>query len=410
MCDQCGNPSHKTKGDKLPRREFLTAGASALAAGAALTSGIIEANAQTTDSLSLATLGKSPFQIRAYAAASATSGFAPITITRRALQPHDILIDILYAGICHSDIHTVHADWGAPRYPVVPGHEIIGRIIAVGDQVAKFKVGDIAGIGCMVDSCGICENCLNDREQNCLNGATFTYDSPDKINGGRTYGGYSDKIVVTEHFAIRIPSNVDLAAFTPILCAGVTNFSPIRHWKLQPGQKFAVVGLGGLGHMALKLGAAHRANVTVFTTSEGKIEDAKRMGAKEAYLWTDEDAFARNANSFDLMISTVPVSYPMQPFMNMLKLDATFVNVGALGELQGGLSGMMNGFGRKSLAGSMIGGIAETQEVIDYCAARNIKSDIELIKPDQIDRAYERVIAKDVRYRFVIDFASTKAT
>ena len=254
-----------------------------------------------------------------------------------------------------------------------------------------------------------CENCLDDREQNCLNGTSFTYDSPDKVSGGYTYGGYSDRIVVNERFVIRIPPRVNLAAYAPLLCAGVTTFSPMRHWKLEKNQKFAVVGLGGLGHMALKLAHAMRADVTVFTTTKEKLDDAKRMGAQEAILWSDREAFSRLANSFDLMISTVPVSYPMQPFMNMLKLDATLVNVGALGELTSGLSGMANGFGRKSLAGSMIGGIAETQEVIDYCAARHIESDIELITPDQIDRAYQRVIDKDVRYRFVIDFASGKA-
>jgi len=407
MCDLCGNPDHVKEIGELPRRKFLSAGVTALAAGSVLAASRSSVLAQKSDSNS-ETLGETSFKTRGYAAASATSGFLPIDITRRALGPKDVLIDTLYVGVCHSDIHTVHGDWGPPNYPVIPGHEIIGRIIAVGDEVTKFKIGDIGGVGCMVDSCGSCENCLNDREQNCLNGATFTYDAPDKVSGGRTYGGYSEHIVVTEGFVIRIPPQVDLAAYAPLLCAGVTNFSPIRYWKLESGQKLAVLGLGGLGHMALKLGVAHRADVTVFTTSARKIADAKRMGAKETYLWTDEEAFTRNAGNFDLMISTVPVSFAMQPFMDMLKLDATLVNVGALTVLEGGLNGQINAFGRKSLAGSMIGGIAETQQVIDYCAARNIKSDIELITPDQLDRAYERIIAKDVRYRFVIDFASSK--
>lgn len=404
MCEACGNLNGQ-KHASLPRREFLKkSGATVLAAGAVVGASSSNSRAQATPPI-----GKEPFETRAYAAKSKTSGFAPITIVRRALGAQDVLLDILYVGICHSDIHAVHSDWGATHYPVVPGHEIIGRVIAVGADVTKFKVGDIGGVGCMVDSCGTCENCLDEREQNCLNGTTFTYDSPDKISGGFTFGGYSERIVVNERFVIRIPPKVHLAAYAPLLCAGITTFSPMRHWNLEKNQQFAVVGLGGLGHMALKLAHAMRADVTVFTTTEGKIADAKRLGAKEAYLWSDKEAFGRLANSFDLMISTVPVSYPMQPFMNLLKLDATLVNVGALGELTGGLSGMANGFGRKSLAGSMIGGIAETQEVIDYCAARHIEADIELIKPDEIDRAYERVMAKDVRYRFVIDFASGKA-
>lgn len=404
MCEACGNLNEQ-KHSPLPRREFLkTSGATVLAAGAMIGAATNNSQAQSNPSV-----GKEPFETRAYAAKSKTSGFSPITIVRRALGAQDVLLDILYVGICHSDIHTVHSDWGSTHYPVVPGHEIIGRVIAVGAKVTKFKVGDVGGVGCMVDSCGTCENCLDEREQNCLNGTTFTYDSPDKISGGFTFGGYSERIVVNERFVIHIPPQVHLAAYAPLLCAGVTTFSPMRHWKLVKNQKFAVVGLGGLGHMALKLAHAMRADVTVFTTTEGKIADAKRLGAKDAFLWSDKQAFDRLANRFDLMISTVPVSYPMQPFMNLLKLDATLVNVGALGELTGGLSGMANGFGRKSLAGSMIGGIAETQEVIDYCAARHIEADIELIKPNEIDRAYERVMAKDVRYRFVIDFASGKA-
>lgn len=284
-------------------------------------------------------------------------------------------------------------------------HEIIGRVRDVGSAVTKFKVGDIAGVGCMVDSCGVCENCLADREQNCLNGATFTYAAPDKVSGGVTFGGYSDAIVVTEKFAIRIPPGVNLAAMTPILCAGVTTFSPMQHWKLQAGQRIGVVGLGGLGHMAVKLAVARRAEVTVFTTSPGKIEDAKRLGAKEAVLWTDAAAMQKQANRFDLIISTVPKPYQMQPVIDVLKLDATLVNVGALGSLEAGLDGMRMAFGRKSLAGSMIGGVAETQEIIDYCVARKITADVEVITPDQIDRAYDRVRAKDVRYRFVIDMS-----
>jgi uncharacterized zinc-type alcohol dehydrogenase-like protein len=289
----------------------------------------------------------------------------------------------------------------------VPGHEIVGRVRAVGPAVTRFRVGDAAGVGCMVDSCGTCESCLADREQNCVNGTTFTYDSDDRVSGGPTYGGYSDRIVVSDRFVIRIPPGAALAAMTPVLCAGITTFSPMQHWKLEPGQRLGVVGLGGLGHMAVKLGVARKADVTVFTTSPGKVADAKRLGAREAVLWSDRDAMKRLANHFDLIISTVPQPYAMQPFMNLLKLDATLVNVGALGQLEG-LSGMAMGFGRKSLAGSMIGGIAETQRVVDYCAARNIKADVELIRPEDIGRAYERVVNKDVRYRFVIDLSAGK--
>lgn len=353
-------------------------------------------------------VGNGPFSARAYGAASANSPLGQLEIQRRAIGPHDVLLEVLYCGVCHSDIHAVRGDWGAPKYPIVPGHEIIGRVQAVGNAVTKFRVGDIGGVGCMVNSCGTCENCLADREQNCLNGTTFTYDSDDRSHGGYTFGGYSDKVVVTEHFVIRIPPGADLAATAPLLCAGITTFSPMQHWRLAAGQRVGVVGLGGLGHMAVKLAVARKAEVTVFTTSPGKVSDAKRLGAREAVLWSDADSMKRLANHFDLMISTAPQSYAMQPFMDLLKLDATLVNVGALGQLEG-LNGMALGFGRKSLAGSMIGGIAETQEVIDYCAARNIKADIELIRPDEINRAYERVLSKDVRYRFVIDMASPKA-
>lgn len=363
------------------------------------------AQAQSAES-GASTLGQSPFQVRAYGAKRSGGRIEPLQIQRRALGPNDVLIDVLYAGICHSDIHTVRGDWGAPSLPVVPGHEIVGRVLAVGSKVTKFKAGEIAGVGCMVDSCGTCENCLNDREQICLNGTTFTYNAPDKVSGGQTFGGYSDKLVVSERFAIRIPPGMDLASTAPILCAGITTFSPIRHWQVRSAQRVAVVGLGGLGHMAVKLAVAQRAEVTVFTTTPGKVADAKRLGAREAVLWSDTAAFKRLANSFDWIISTVPYAFEVQPFLDVLKLDSTFVNVG-LGEPKG-ISTFSMAFGRKSLAGSMIGGIAETQEVVDHCFARNIRPDIELIRPDQINAAYERVVNKDARYRFVIDFASAK--
>jgi len=353
-----------------------------------------------------------PFRARAYGAANATSPLGPLQIERRAVGPDDVLLDVLYCGICHSDIHQARdewSEWGPTAYPCVPGHEIIGRVAAVGNKVTKFKVGDIGGVACMVDSCRTCDCCRADREQNCEKTATFTYNSPDKHGTATvTYGGYSDKIVVTEHFVIRIPPGADLAATAPLLCAGITTFSPMQHWKLAGGQRVGVIGLGGLGHMAVRLAAARKADVTVFTTSPGKVKDAERLGAKEAVLWNDADAMKRLVNTFDLLISTVPEAYAMQPFINVLKPDATLVNVGAMEQLQG-VTGINLVYARRSIAGSMIGGIAETQAVIDYCAARDIKADIELVRADQINQAYERVVKKDVRYRFVIDMASLEA-
>ncbi|MDR0673294.1 MAG: NAD(P)-dependent alcohol dehydrogenase [Zoogloeaceae bacterium] len=405
MCHHCDGKHDNPAPAEPGRREMLKSAGAGLAALPLL--GVLSSNRAEAADASASTLGQSPFSVRAYGARSVGGRIEPLRIQRRALGPRDVLLDVLYASICHSDIHTVHGDWGAPRLPCVPGHEIVGRVIAVGGAVTKFRVGDIGGVGCMVDSCGECENCLADREQICTNGTTFTYNASDKASGGHTFGGYSDKIVVTEKFVIRIPSGMDLVSTAPILCAGITTFSPIRHWRVRPKQQVAVVGLGGLGHMAVKLATSARAEVTVFTTTPGKIADAKRLGAKEAVLWSDAAAMKRLANTFDLVISTVPYAFDAQPFLDVLKLDSTFVNVG-LGEARG-IHAHAMAFGRKSLVGSMIGGIAETQEVIDYCFARNIRPEIELICPDQIDAAYARVVGKDVRYRFVIDFASTKA-
>ncbi len=411
MCESCGDTDHTPEqGDsiQLGRRRLMSMAGAGLAAAplfSAMSASAQPAQTQATQQ----PIGAGPYPTRAWGAADARAQFAPIQIQRRAMRPQDAVIDILYCGVCHSDIHQIKGDWGPPNYPVVTGHEIVGRVVGVGSAVKKFKVGDMAGVGCMVDSCGTCENCLADREQNCLNGATFTYDNPDKVSGGVTYGGYSERIVVTEHFAIRIPPGVDLAATAPLLCAGITTFSPMQHWRLEPGQRIGVIGMGGLGHVAVKLAVARRAEVTVLTTSPSKIADARRLGAREAVLWGDTKAMKRLAGHFDLMISTVPVSYPMQPFMELLRLDGTLVNVGALTTLSdANLNGQANAFGRKSLAGSMIGGIAETQQVIDYCAARNITADIELIRPDQITQAFERVVNKQARYRYVIDFAASK--
>ena len=385
------------------RRQFLVAGLG-LAAAPLLTR--VATGAPPADTA--APLGAKPISVRAYGATDATTPLGPLQIERRALGPHDVLIEILYCGVCHTDIHYARSEWGQSRYPCVPCHEIVGRVEAVGSAVTKFKVGDIAGVGCMVNSCGACENCLTGLEQYCLKGPTLTYNSPDPESGGHTFGGYSDKVVVTERFVIRIPPGADLPATAPLLCAAITTFSPMQHWTLTAGQRLGVIGLGGLGHMAVKLGVARKADVTVFTTSPGKLADAKRLGAREAVLWSDAAAMQRLAGQFDLLISTVPQAYPMQPFFDLLRLNGTLVNVGAMEQLQG-IPGAGLARRRRSLAGSIIGGIAETQEVIDYCTARNIKADIELIRIEDINRAYERVNNKDVRYRFVIDMASLKA-
>ncbi|MAI62050.1 MAG: hydroxyacid dehydrogenase [Micavibrio sp. TMED27] len=398
MCSNCNDPSHKPEIKGLDRRKFLVNGAGIAAAAAATP--ILGAMAQGTEA---------PFnsedlnEVTAYGVRSATGAFEKMTIKRRQPRPDDVVIDIHYASICHSDIHTVRGDWGPVKYPMAPGHEMTGRVVAVGSKVTKFKVGDFAGVGCMVNSCMECENCLDDREQNCLNGTTFTYgsDAPDET-AGQTQGGYSQKIVVPQHFAVRIPPGVDLAATTPLLCAGITTFSPLQHWDIKRGQTIGVVGLGGLGHMALKLGVSKKADVVVFTTTKNKIADAKNMGAKDAVLWSDEAGMRKYVGALDWIISTVPVAYNMGPFVNLLKLDKTLVNVGAMGPIEG-VSGNALVFGRKNISGSLIGGMAETQEVVDYCASRNIKSEIEMITPDQITAAYDRVVGKDVRYRFVID-------
>lgn len=367
--------------------------------------GVVAATFLTSNGAAVAEapVGAGPYEAKAYGASSATSPLKELQIERRAMGPNDVLLDILYCGVCHSDIHTVRGEWGPAHYPCVPGHEIIGRVRAIGPQVTKFKVGDIGGVGCMVNSCRSCEHCHEDLEQYCQKGATFTYDTPDPSSkAGYTQGGYSDKIVVTEHFVIRIPPGVNLAATAPLLCAGITTFSPMQYWKLREGQRVGIIGLGGLGHVAVKLAVAHRTNVTVFTTSPAKVADAKRLGASEAVLSTDTDAMKHLANQFNLLISTVPQAYPMERFTELLKLNGTLVNVGAMASLQD-INGLKLAIGRRAVAGSLIGGIAETQEVIDFCTARNITADVEMIKPAEINAAYDRVVNKDVRYRFVID-------
>lgn len=412
MCGKCNDPTHQdiqtaeltadSPASEIllhDRRQWLKTGA-ALSAGAAGAS-LLGMSGSAMAAASGSQDGAASV-VRAYGATEEKGSIKPMTIERRAVGPQDVMIEILYAGICHSDIHAINGDWGSPALPIVPGHEIVGRVSAVGNNVTRFKKGDIAGVGCMVDSCGACEHCLNNREQICKNGTTFTYGAPDKVSGGHTYGGYSKRIVVKEHFAVNVPKSMDLSRVAPIMCAGITTFSPMNHWDLKKDQKVGVIGIGGLGHMAVKLGIARGAKVTAFTTSPSKVETIKEMGVEEVVLWDDREAMERLNQSFDLMIAAVPTTFEIQPFMNLLKVDSTFVNVGDLGTL-GGISGMQLAFMRHRLAGSMIGGMKETQEVVNFCAEHNVLPDVEIIKPSEINNAIARVQDKDVKFRFVID-------
>jgi uncharacterized zinc-type alcohol dehydrogenase-like protein len=344
---------------------------------------------------------------KAFAAQSATTPLAPYSFERRDPGPLDVQIEILFCGVCHSDIHTVRSEWGPANYPCVPGHEIVGRVTAVGKDVKKFKQGDLAGVGCMVDSCRECSSCKAGLEQFCLNGMTLTYNSPDKKSGGFTCGGYSTSIVVDEAFTLKISDKLDLAATAPLLCAGITTYSPLRHWKVGKGQKVGIVGLGGLGHMGLKFAAAMGAEVLFFTTSPGKTKDALRLGAKDVIISKNPDEMKKHATSFDFILDCVAAKHDINAYLEMLKPDGTVVQVGAPPEpLEVSAFNLI--FGRKSLAGSLIGGIAETQEMLDFCAEHGIVSDIEMIPIQKINEAYDRVIKSDVKYRFVIDMQSLK--
>ncbi|TLM71298.1 NAD(P)-dependent alcohol dehydrogenase [Pseudarthrobacter sp. NamB4] len=342
--------------------------------------------------------------VKAYASPSATEDLVSTTIERRAVGPQDVLIEIRFAGICHSDIHTVRGDWGPQQYPLVPGHEIAGVVTEVGSEVTKHKVGDRVGVGCMVNSCKECANCLQGDEQYCLKGMVGTYGAVDR-DGTITQGGYSTHVVVTEDFVVRIPEGLDLDVAAPLLCAGITTFSPLRRWGAGPGKKVAVVGLGGLGHMAVKLAAAMGAEVTVLSQSLKKQEDGLKLGATSYYATSDPCTFEQLAGNFDLIINTVSASIDISSYLQLLTLDGTLVNVGAPAEPL-----PVNAFaligGRRSFAGSMIGGIRETQEMLDFCAEHNIGAEIEVIPAGKINDAYERVLASDVRYRFVIDTAT----
>ncbi|MBC5839165.1 NAD(P)-dependent alcohol dehydrogenase [Flavobacterium muglaense] len=347
--------------------------------------------------------------VKAFGAAAADADLKELNIDRRAVNAADIEIEILYCGVCHSDLHTARNDWGGTLYPSVPGHEIVGRVTKIGSDVTQFKVGDLAGVGCLVGSCTTCESCKNDLEQYCANGWVGTYNGPDKYLGGYTFGGYSEKIVVEEHFVLKVPTNLNLAAVAPLLCAGITTWSPLRHWKVGKGSKVAVVGLGGLGHMAIKLAKGLGAEVTLFSRSANKEQDALDLGADAVVISTDDAHMATVSGKFDLIIDTVPYVHDVNPYVATLNTNGTLVLVGNLGPLDPFLNTVPMILGRKSIAGSLIGGIAETQEMLDFCGEHNIVSEIEIIKMQDINAAYERMLKSDVRYRFVIDMSSLKA-
>jgi uncharacterized zinc-type alcohol dehydrogenase-like protein len=350
------------------------------------------------------------YTAKAFAAQSPTSGVAAITIPRRTPQPKDVQIEILYCGICHTDIHFVRNEFEnaiPTSYPCVPGHEIVGRVVKTGNAVAKFKAGDLAGVGCMVDSDRTCEACREGEEQFCASMPIFTYNAPDKHLGGMTYGGYSQSVVVDEDFVLRVPANLNLAAAAPLLCAGITTYSPLRRAKIGKGQKVGVVGLGGLGHMGVKLAAAFGANVVVFTTSENKTADAIRLGAHEVVNSKNDSEMAKHAGTFNFILDTVPAKHNINAYINLLKRDGTLGFVGAPVEpLPLEVFGLL--FGRKNISGGLIGGIRETQEMLDFCGEHNVTSDVEMIGVNQINQAYERMLKNDVKYRFVIDMASLK--
>ncbi|MEG3859214.1 NAD(P)-dependent alcohol dehydrogenase [Microcoleus sp. herbarium12] len=340
----------------------------------------------------------------AYAAQNATNPLAPFNFQRRDVGEHDVQIEILYCGVCHSDLHTARNEWQNTTYPCVPGHEIVGRVVKVGAHVKKFKEGDTAGVGCMVDSCRTCANCEEDLEQFCDN-VTFTYNSPDKHVGGTTFGGYSDSIVVDEAFVLQVPKNLNLAAVAPLLCAGITTYSPLHRHNVTKGQKVGVVGLGGLGHMGVKLAKALGAHVVVFTTSSNKVEDALRLGADEVVNSKNADEMKKHLNSFDFILDTVSAQHDINAYLLLLKRDGNLTQVGVPEKpLSLNVSTLI--FGRRTLGGSLIGGIKETQEMLDFCGKHNITSDIELIPIQKINEAYDRLVKSDVKYRFVIDMAS----
>lgn len=347
-------------------------------------------------------------QVRAYAAISKTSAVAPFSIERRQPRADDVVIEIDYCGICHTDIHFVHNDWGNTIYPVVPGHEIIGRVTAVGDAVKGFKPGDRVGVGCLVDSCRSCGSCEEGLEQYCEQGMTVTYNGTDRHDGTPTYGGYSERIVVSDRFVLRIPGALDPAAAAPLLCAGITTYSPLKHFGVGPGHRVGVVGMGGLGHMGVKFARALGADVTLFTRSASKMAEAKAHGAHHVVISTDPEQMSAAAASFDFILDTVPVAHDLNPYLAALKRDGTLIMVGMPEPIEPPVDGGALIFGRRKLAGSLIGGLPETQEMLDFCAGHGIVCDIEMLDIQNINEAYERMQRGDVRYRFVIDMATLK--
>jgi uncharacterized zinc-type alcohol dehydrogenase-like protein len=350
------------------------------------------------------------YNTKAYSAVSATSPLASSQIGRREPTEHDVQIEILFCGICHSDIHSVRNEWSSVMptvYPIVPGHEIVGRVTQVGSAVSKYQPGDLAGVGCLVDSDGTCPNCQAGFEQFCPN-LTLTFNSPDKHLGGVTYGGYSDSIVVDERFVVRVPTNLDLSGVAPLLCAGITTYSPLRHWGVTEGQKVGIVGLGGLGHMGVKFAHAFGAHVVVFTTSPNKKEDALRLGADEVVISRNADEMQKHAGSFDFILDTVSADHDINAYLNLLTRDGNITLVGAPPK-PFDIAAFSLIMGRRSLSGSIIGGIAETQEMLDFCGQHNITADVEVIPIQKVNEAYERLLNSDVKYRFCIDMASLKS-
>lgn len=346
-------------------------------------------------------------RVPAYATPGARAPLAPFTVDRRDPQATDVQLEILFCGVCHSDVHQARDEWGSAKFPMVPGHEIVGRVTRVGQAVTKFKVGDLAGVGCMVDSCGRCEPCRRGTEQYCTQGAAFTYNGTEMDRTTPTYGGYSTQVVVRESFALRIPAGLDPAGAAPLLCAGITTYSPLRYWKVQPGQRVGIVGLGGLGHMGVKIAKSMGAEVTLFSTSASKQADARRLGASHFVNTKDPEALKAHAGTFDFVLDTVSAAHDVQGFLSVLRPGGVMVLVGAPPEaMKIGAMGLI--WGNKTLAGSLIGGIPETQEMLDHCGKHGIVSDIEVIPMQKINEAYERMLRSDVKYRFVTDLASLK--
>jgi uncharacterized zinc-type alcohol dehydrogenase-like protein len=349
------------------------------------------------------------YNAKAYSATSETSPVSSTTIARRDPTPNDVQIEVLFCGICHSDLHQIRNEWSAMPtvYPCVPGHEILGRVTKTGSAVTKFKAGDLAAVGCLVDSCGVCGECKLSLEQFCPN-ATLTYNSPDKHTGGVTYGGYSDSVVVDQKFVLKVPANLDPAGAAPLLCAGITTYSPLHHWGVTTGKKVGIVGLGGLGHMGVKFAHALGAHVVLFTTSPGKKEDALRLGADEVVVSRNANEMAKHAGSFDFILDAVSADHDINAYLNLLRRDGNLTLIGAPSKPLG-VAAFSLVFGRRSLSGSPIGGIAETQEMLDFCGQHNITADVEVIPIQKVNEAYDRLLKSDVKYRFSIDMASLKS-